>query len=84
MATPIPSTGSGQVWEHTLRDEDDYARHFDYLHYNPVKHGYVSRVRDWPYSTFHRWVRQGVYAVDWGSDSEHLPALSDLDATAME
>ena len=42
-----------------------YARHFDYIHYNPVKHGYVESVQDWPYSTFHRWVKQGVYPGDW-------------------
>jgi len=56
-----------RFWEHTLRDEVDYRRHFDYLHYNPVKHGYVACCRDWPYSTFHRWVAHGVYAPDWGS-----------------
>jgi hypothetical protein len=61
-----------RFWEHTLRNENDYARHFDYLHYNPVKHGYVERVRDWHYSTFHRWVKQGVYDVNWGC-SIHEP-----------
>jgi len=44
-----------RFWEHALRDDNDYARHFDYVHYNPVKHGYVERVRDWPYSTFPVW-----------------------------
>jgi len=38
----------------------------DYLHYNPVKHGWVKRAIDWPYSTFHRYVKQGIYAEDWG------------------
>ncbi|MGD2064025.1 MAG: transposase [Nitrospirota bacterium] len=55
-----------RYWEHTLQDEEDYRRHFDYLHYNPVKHGYVARCREWPYSTFHRWVERGIYAPDWG------------------
>jgi putative transposase len=50
-----------RFWEHTLRDERDYGQHFDYLHYNPVKHGLVDCPRAWPYSTFHRWVEQGVY-----------------------
>ena len=44
-----------------IRDAGDYARHVDYVHYNPVKHGLVAKVRDWPYSTFHRYVRLGLY-----------------------
>lgn len=59
-----------RYWEHTLRDEDDYARHVDYIHFNPVKHGHVRRVRDWPYSSFHRMVRLGVYPEDWAGDAE--------------
>ena len=55
-----------RYWEHAIRNEHDYARHMDYLHFNPVKHGYVSTVIDWPYSTFHRLVKQGVYPSDWG------------------
>ncbi len=57
-----------RYWEHTLRDEGDFARHADYIHFNPVKHGHVGRVRDWPYSTFHRMVRLGVYPEDWAGD----------------
>jgi putative transposase len=54
-----------RYWEHTLRDTDDFARHFDYIHFNPVKHGHAIRVCHWPYSSFHRWVRLGVYPLDW-------------------
>ena len=54
-----------RYWEHTLRDEDDFARHVDYIHFNPVKHGHVERVRDWQYSSFHRMVRLGVYPENW-------------------
>lgn len=50
-----------RYWEHVIRDDEDWRRHLDYIHYNPVKHGYVQRVRDWPHSSFHRFVRQGVY-----------------------
>ena len=57
-----------RYWEHTIRDERDIARHIDYIHINPVKHGYVSRVVDWPYSSFHRMVRRGVYPPDWAGD----------------
>jgi putative transposase len=55
-----------RFWEHTIRDEGDFERHVDYIHYNPVKHGLVSRVSDWPYSSFHRYVRHRVLPEDWG------------------
>ena len=54
-----------RFWEHAIRSDDDFARHMDYIHYNPVKHGYVSRVKDWEFSTFHHCVKQGVYDADW-------------------
>ena len=55
-----------RFWEHQIRDENDFARHVDYIHWNPVKRGLVARAIDWPYSTFHRFVRDGAYAPDWG------------------
>lgn len=57
-----------RFWEHTIRDEGDLRRHLDYVHYNPVKHGLVSRVADWPHSTFHTYVAQGIYSLGWGGD----------------
>lgn len=57
-----------RYWEHMIRDEDDFARHVDYIHINPVKHGLVTRVRDWPHSSFHRMVKDGVYPEDWAGD----------------
>jgi putative transposase len=54
-----------RYWEHTIRDEDDFAQHVDYIHFNPVKHGLVARVADWPYSSFHRAVRHGKRPLDW-------------------
>jgi putative transposase len=57
-----------RFWEHTIRDEEDFARHIDYVHINPVKHGYVTGVGDWPYSSFHRMVKLGVYPEDWAGD----------------
>lgn len=64
-----------RYWEHTIRDYDDLEDHFDYIHYNPVKHGYVSRPRDWRWSSFHRWVASGHYDIDWGAGhiAKHLP-----------
>jgi len=54
-----------RYWEHTLRDAEDFVRHVEYIHYNPVKHGYAQAAADWPYSSFHRYVRAGEYPVDW-------------------
>jgi putative transposase len=59
-----------RYWEHTLRDEEDYRRHMDYIHYNPVKHGHVNCVADWPHSTFHRYVEAGIYPNDWAGNEE--------------
>ncbi len=58
-----------RYWEHTIRDDDDFARHVDYIHYNPVKHRLVKRVCDWPYSSFHLFVRRGVLPMDWAGDA---------------
>ena len=57
-----------RYWAHSIRDDLDYARHVDYVHFNPVKHGHVARVRDWPYSSFSRYVAAGIYPIDWASD----------------
>jgi putative transposase len=57
-----------RYWEHAIRDDADLARHVDYIHFNPVKHGYVSRVGDWPHSSFHRYVAKGDLPLDWGGD----------------
>ncbi|MGA2735574.1 MAG: transposase [Syntrophobacteraceae bacterium] len=61
-----------RFWEHTVRDEEDLQRHLDYIHFNPVKHKLVSRVSDWPHSTFHEYVRSGVYPPDWGGCDDLL------------
>jgi putative transposase len=61
-----------RYWEHLIRDDADFRAHMDYVHFNPVKHGLVKQVCEWPYSTFHRLVEQGVYPLDWagGDDSD--------------
>nr|WP_307735382.1 transposase [Massilia soli] len=63
-----------RYWEHTIRDDRDYAAHFDYIHLNPYKHGLVRNVRDWPYSSFHRYVDAGVYPADWLGDDVDISA----------
>ena len=55
-----------RFWEHAIRDEADWQRHVDYIHYNPVKHGYVPDPGDWAWSSFHRFRARGYYANDWG------------------
>ncbi len=57
-----------RFWEHAIRSNLDYARHMDYVHFNPVKHGYVTCARDWSFSTFPHWVKAGLYPADWGAD----------------
>jgi putative transposase len=59
--------------EHAIRDEDDLIHHVDYIHYNPVKHGWVRCPVDWPYSSFHRYVRSGDYPADWACSGSALP-----------
>ena len=66
-----------RFWEHLVRDERDFAAHMDYVHINPLKHGLVERVVDWPYSTFHRCVEAGMYAKDWGVAVDGLPDYGD-------
>jgi len=73
--TPVARHRNGEYalwqrrfWEHTIRDEEDFERHVDYVHFNPVRHGLVSRARDWPHSSFHSYVRQGLLPPDWGGD----------------
>jgi putative transposase len=58
-----------RYWEHTIRDHNDLNRHIDYIHFNPVKHGLVSRVADWPFSSFHRYVKLGLLSLDWASET---------------
>lgn len=55
-----------RFWEHTVLDEEDLERCVDYIHWNPMKHKLVSRVRDWEWSSFHRFVESGQYDAGWG------------------
>ena len=64
-----------RFWEHLIHSEADYRAHMDYVHINPVKHGLVKRVADWPHSTFHRLVSQGIYPLEWGG-SEGADSLN--------
>jgi putative transposase len=61
-----------RYWEHAVRDESDLERHIDYVHFNPVKHGYVARVADWPHSSFHRFVERRLLPADWGGDVKEI------------
>jgi putative transposase len=54
-----------RFWEHLIRDDNDFERHVDYIHYNPVKHGFVNRPEDWPFSSIHRYIKDGILGEDW-------------------
>lgn len=56
-----------RYWEHLIRDEPDYQRHVDYIHFNPVKHGYAGHPGEWPYSSFRRFVERGLYPPEWSA-----------------
>ena len=55
-----------RFWDHIIRDENDLSKHFDYIHWNPVKHGYVSHPEDWVHSSFNHWLNLGYYEHGWG------------------
>ena len=65
-----------RFWEHLIRDEDDLRNHIDYIHSNPVKHGHAGRATDWPQSSIHKFVRQGLCDSDWAAE----PAVLDMEA----
>jgi len=81
---PVPTRSASKItkrekgiwqrryWEHAVRDDADLERHVNYIHYNPVKHGLVTRVGDWPFSSFHRYVAEGILPADWAGDSGEL------------
>jgi putative transposase len=66
-----------RYWEHLIRDDRDYQRHVDYIHWNPVKHGWVDRVRDWPHSSFHAYVRRGVLPRDWACELVEMTEMGE-------
>ena len=65
-----------RYWEHLIRDDSDYHHHLNYIHFNPVKHGYADTVQDWPFSSFHRYVKAGVLPRDWASGGSEKNAAS--------
>jgi len=69
-----------RFWEHTIESDNDFAAHFDYIHYNPVKHGHVRCPVHWHATSFHRWVKRGVYTADWACGAEEPAHLMRLNA----
>lgn len=72
-----------QIWqrryhEHTIKDEEDLNNHLDYIHYNPIKHNLVKNVKDWEFSSFHKFVRMDNYDINWGS-SQDIENIKDFD-----
>src|SRR3989304_8292851 len=72
FSAPIadPRIWQHRFWEHVLRDDRDFGRHVDYIHFNPVKHGHAGRAADWPHSSIHRYIRTGLVPPDWAGDVE--------------
>ena len=68
-----------RFWEHHIRDEDDWRRHMDYIHYNPVRHGHVLHPADWPWSSFRQCVERGWYSADWGETEPEDIRLMELE-----
>jgi putative transposase len=66
-----------RYWEHTIRDDQDYAAHMDYVHFNPVKHRLAADPADWPHSSFARCVRLGLYSTDWATEGPELAAAGE-------
>ena len=61
-----------RYWEHLIRDENDFEKHVDYVHFNPVKHGYVKMAVDWPYSTIHEYIMKNLLDRHWGYDKNDI------------
>ena len=59
-------TSQNRFWDHIIRDQNDFNRHVDYIHYNPVKHGFVEEPGNWPHTSFHEYLADGLYSSDWG------------------
>ena len=64
-----------RFWEHLITDDDDLARHVDYVHINPVNHGHAARAADWPYSSVHRYIRAGLMREDWAATDAGFEAV---------
>jgi putative transposase len=77
-----------RFWEHVIRDQQDYQRHLNYIHYNPVKHTYACCAHEWQWSSFHRFVRERVYEPTWCCGCDHRifrpPDFDGLDVNAIE
>ena len=73
LADHTVSLWQPRYWEHCLRDPHDYRAHVDYIHYNPVKHGYVDRPLHWPYSSLRQYVSRGMLPADWGGQGIDFP-----------
>ncbi|TVQ32956.1 MAG: hypothetical protein EA370_12120 [Wenzhouxiangella sp.] len=67
LGWPCQGLWQSRFYDHIIRDEHDFCRHMDYIHYNPVRHGYVVLARQWRWSSFHTWVARGRYSHCWGS-----------------
>jgi putative transposase len=73
-----------RYWEHTIRDDRDYAAHMDYIHFNPVKHGHAITPGEWPFSTFRRCVSAGLYPADWSANDSNSSITGEHPSVSAE
>ena len=65
-----------RFWDHVIRDDEDFRRHVDYIHFNAVKHGLATGPLEFPFSSFHEYYKSGYYSADWGV-IEKIESLGD-------
>ena len=65
-----------RYWEHTIKDDRDFANHVDYIHINPVKHGYVNQATEWPHSSIHKYIAAGKLPIDWAGNKNAKLSVS--------
>ncbi|MFC4206868.1 transposase [Vreelandella malpeensis] len=76
LSEEIDTVWQRGFWEHVIRDDHDWQRHMDYIHFNPVKHGYVAAPSQWRWSSFNACVKKGWYDENWGT--QHTPAIASM------
>ncbi|AKS42767.1 REP-associated tyrosine transposase [Wenzhouxiangella marina] len=75
LGLPSRRLWQNRFYDHIIRHERDLHVHLDYIHYNPVKHGYVDRPSDYPWSSFQHWVDRGHYTPYWGESEPAAPGM---------
>jgi len=78
ISEPI-SLWQRRFWDHVIRDEQDYLNHLHYIHYNPIKHGLVTKPEDYPHSSYNEYLKRGWYDIGWGHDEPEIIRTLDFE-----